>query len=372
VTDNADHLLSLVDDIYGCVLDGPRWAAVLERVGGVLRACNGQIVSAGEQGLAFAYAWGTSAEVRERYNRAYRMIDPMTTLHWHCEVGVPVTTDQFIPRRELEATRFHREFLQPLGWHDFVITVLQKSAEAATMIGFTRGAGEPPFGPDDIRLMQRLAPHFRRAALLHGLLEGARGTADTLTALFEAVAAPIFLLDAGGRCVGTNPAARQLLARPGSIVLRDGALDSPTGQLAAHIRRALAPLPTPPAEPRDEDLAFGFEDAEARRHVAQILPLRRPAAAPDRAVAAMLVQEVGALRPLPGAALVELYGLTPAETRLLQLLAQGRSLEDSANLLGIAITTARTHLRRLFAKTDTRRQTQLVRLVLAALPMPPA
>lgn len=60
-----------------------------------------------------------------------------------------------------------------------------------------------------------------------------------------------------------------------------------------------------------------------------------------------------------------LFGLTPAEARLACTILDAGSLREVAERLGIAVTTARTHLTRVFAKTGTSRQSQLVRLVLA-------
>lgn len=66
------------------------------------------------------------------------------------------------------------------------------------------------------------------------------------------------------------------------------------------------------------------------------------------------------------------YGLTQAEQRLLRVLFDGISLPEAARCLGVARTTARTHLQRLFEKTGTRRQADLLRTIalghLALLP----
>jgi DNA-binding CsgD family transcriptional regulator len=68
------------------------------------------------------------------------------------------------------------------------------------------------------------------------------------------------------------------------------------------------------------------------------------------------------------------FGLTPTETRVLALLSQGSTIKDVAKLMGIAPTTARTHLARLMQKVGTTRQAELVRMVaqLAAPLRPPA
>jgi DNA-binding CsgD family transcriptional regulator len=62
--------------------------------------------------------------------------------------------------------------------------------------------------------------------------------------------------------------------------------------------------------------------------------------------------------------LSRLYKLTPAETLLTGELLQGKTLEEAADELGISLHTARTHLKHVFAKTDTRRQSELIRLLL--------
>lgn len=59
----------------------------------------------------------------------------------------------------------------------------------------------------------------------------------------------------------------------------------------------------------------------------------------------------------------EACGLTPTEARILGLIVKGMDTVEAARKLGIARTTARTHLQRLFAKTGTARQSELVRFV---------
>lgn len=61
--------------------------------------------------------------------------------------------------------------------------------------------------------------------------------------------------------------------------------------------------------------------------------------------------------------LQELFDLTAAEARLAQLIACGDSVEEVAQTLSIKMTTARTQLAAVFAKTDTRRQAKLVAIL---------
>jgi DNA-binding CsgD family transcriptional regulator len=67
-------------------------------------------------------------------------------------------------------------------------------------------------------------------------------------------------------------------------------------------------------------------------------------------------------------ALISLYGLTRGESALAGKLVQGKSIEDAADELFISAHTARTHLKRIFMKTDTHRQPELVvRMLLTVL-----
>ena len=58
--------------------------------------------------------------------------------------------------------------------------------------------------------------------------------------------------------------------------------------------------------------------------------------------------------------LCKLYGLTRGEAGLAAHLLKGKSIEEAAEALFISPHTARTHLKRIFMKTDTHRQTELV------------
>ncbi|MBC7051945.1 helix-turn-helix transcriptional regulator, partial [Salmonella enterica subsp. enterica serovar Enteritidis] len=61
-------------------------------------------------------------------------------------------------------------------------------------------------------------------------------------------------------------------------------------------------------------------------------------------------------------AIAQFFELTPQEARVAAAIAAGQSLKQAAGLIGIRVSTARTHLRRIFGKTGTSQQSQLVAL----------
>ncbi|HET6967288.1 MAG TPA: response regulator transcription factor [Ornithinibacter sp.] len=77
-------------------------------------------------------------------------------------------------------------------------------------------------------------------------------------------------------------------------------------------------------------------------------------------VTSLLVREY-ARRPTPGRPRGDLLeALTERETEVLQLVAQGRSNTEIADLLVISPATAKTHVSRVFAKLGARDRAQLV------------
>ena len=63
-------------------------------------------------------------------------------------------------------------------------------------------------------------------------------------------------------------------------------------------------------------------------------------------------------------ALGTIYGLTPAEAEVVQLLAKGLPLDEIAADRGISLNTVRSHLKHIFSKTGTSRQGELLGLVM--------
>ncbi len=57
------------------------------------------------------------------------------------------------------------------------------------------------------------------------------------------------------------------------------------------------------------------------------------------------------------------FHLTASETRLAICLASGQSLREAARHIGVSYETVRTQLKAIFAKTNTRRQVELVLLL---------
>lgn len=93
--------------------------------------------------------------------------------------------------------------------------------------------------------------------------------------------------------------------------------------------------------------------------------LRRRVYGGDRLVVLELASGRRALARDNLTALAEAFGLTLAEISVLALLGQGRSLTEIASIRGVEIDTVRGQCKLLLSKTRSRRQSDLVKLVVA-------
>jgi len=84
----------------------------------------------------------------------------------------------------------------------------------------------------------------------------------------------------------------------------------------------------------------------------------------DRAAAMILIADPDAIIEPSFSVLRRQFGLTRAESRVAECLMRGETIEQAAKSLKISSATVRTHLKRIFAKTATRRQPELVHLLL--------
>jgi len=82
----------------------------------------------------------------------------------------------------------------------------------------------------------------------------------------------------------------------------------------------------------------------------------------------VFVARANMMPPADIGTVARIYGLTPAETRVLQHLMAGASLAEAATALGVSETTAKTHRDHIFLKTGVSRRTDLFALIARLVP----
>ena len=213
-----------------------------------------------------------------------------------------------------------------------------------------------------------LIPHLRSALGTLKALESISERAFRAEAVLGATPTPAFLLSADGSLVYMNEAAERLARRQDGIrVHRDRLVASDTSRqarLQALISCAAAASGAAATQPGG---AITLPRSSSGRPLSALVsPLRL---ANDGQVSPahvlVLITDPEASAALPPAVLSFLYALTSSEVEVANGLMAGLSLERIAEAREVSLGTARTQLKSLLHKTGTRRQAELVRLLLS-------
>ncbi|MCJ2126373.1 helix-turn-helix transcriptional regulator [Methylobacterium sp. J-077] len=176
--------------------------------------------------------------------------------------------------------------------------------------------------------------------------------------LIEQFEQGVAVTDRSGRALFLNHAAQGLIRR-GLLRLQNGCLCSGTPEHGAAIGRLIARC----AVGTGCSLRLAGETGTL---------LIAACAIPGNAVLLRVIDPASAPLPDPGVLQAQ-FGFTPAEAALATDIMAGNDLAASAARRRVTLHTARAHLRRLFEKTGTRRQAELMRLLLLCpLPVPAA
>jgi len=367
---DAERLSKLIGDIYDVVLKPASWPSVLKRCSEFLPGYSAALYAKGLGGKAgdlYFDDGNIDAAYRESYFSTYVKIDPFSVAQYFAEVGKPVAATDCMPLSEFVETVMYKEWARPQGLVDFVSVKLESSLEKATSFGVFRHERHGAIDDEAKWRINLLVPHIRRAVSISRLaefkaLEGA-ALADTL----DAVSAAMILVDAAGRVTHANAAGQAMLSERDMIELVSGKLFATNRSVNQALYEMLEATGGGDAAVGTKGVAVSMAARTGEQHIAHILPLtsgaRRRAGVEYSACAAIFVRKVELEPPSAPKVMAQLYGLTPSELRVLLAVFETGSIEDIANVLGVSVPTVKTHLRRLFDKTGTRRQTDLVKLV---------
>lgn len=186
-----------------------------------------------------------------------------------------------------------------------------------------------------------------------------------LEAALNVLAAGVVLTTRDAQVVYMNAAARQLVKTGRALRVVNNRF-SPTDPDAA---RALASALSRVLDKSEAAQTLACPDRHGAGVLATVFPLdtefgdERPFAA---AAAAIFIQDPALTPPFPGEAFAKLYGLTPAELRVILAMKPRLTLHQIAHVLGISVETVKTHLRHICEKTYTKRRADVVVLMARA------
>jgi DNA-binding CsgD family transcriptional regulator len=358
----------LPDRIYEAAFVPTAWPGVLAALSRLTGSASGSIVVF-QDGEAARYA--ATGPVADVLARLAPREDWLTSYSVSQIQAVPPPAfaydGDYFPAAMLEADPLRRPILREHGLAGQSATLLPLMTGEKVLITVEHASGQPRPSREELARLDELRPHLARAALIAARMR-LRAAEDTVSAL-GALGLPAAVLGRDGQVLAAN----DLLGTLGAV-LRIGARDrvalAGAGAQALFVKAMEATarhgvVRSLPVTRPEADAAGGHATV-----VIHLLPLRRRAHEIFGVGGTLLVAtqaDPSASAPAP-AILANLFDLTVAESRLAASLAAGLSLQDAAARGGIRFATARSYLERVFRKTGTNRQGELIALIRSAQP----
>jgi DNA-binding CsgD family transcriptional regulator/PAS domain-containing protein len=351
----------LIEDIYDAALEPARWNDVFVSINEFVGGLGSGIFSKNliSKSGAASYFCGADPHYIQLYSETYSKLGPLTSFP---PLGSIVTMPDLVPYDEFRRGRFYQEYMAPQGCTDIAGVVLENSkANSADLLTvYVRNR----MVDDEIRQRIKLiAPHAHRSLTINKAIDHRKSEAAAFADTLDGLSAGIFLVDAQCRILHANVAGQDMLCEDDFLRSIGGLLVARDAQANRGLRQIVA---TGDAGVAASNAAFSLTAHDGGRYVAYLLPLRSVVRngreAPSKTVAAIFVRKAELDDHSYGGLIARAFGLTPAELRVLLAIVEVGGVPETSETLGIAETTVKTHLYRVFSKTGANRQADLVKL----------
>jgi DNA-binding CsgD family transcriptional regulator len=274
--------------------------------------------------------------------------------------GHSVVTDQdILTPEDIRKAPFYNELCDPLGFYWFA-AIKFFAGPAMWGLSIQRTKRQGLFDEEEKQVLAGLSDRLTEVASLTTAV--GRIALSSATSALDKVHQPAIAVDRFGRVLDANAAAaaifdKHLSIKSNKLVAADQTAMRRLDRLNDQLRTSsdLSALSTDPVVIRR---------GKKNPVVIRVLPIHGAAQSPFMGARALLVLLDLHAKGVPDPRLLaQAFGLTGAEAKLASCIGVGESIEHAAETLGVSLSTARTQLKAVFAKTNTHRQAELAALV---------
>jgi len=370
---SAQQLSDVIGAIYDCALEPERWPSTCRTVADLCASTGGGICVHDLKQVRNdqLFVFGYQPEFLEKLGSQFAE-SPMAATDIVSNVG-DVNSLAREPGQLLES-RFYREVLEPYGLRDIIWFPALRTGGRMASLHASRSDNRPYYQRPDVQLFKLLSPHVCRALAISDALDIRALRSEMLEKTLDGLSAGVFLTARDGHVVHMNAAAERQVKAGHTICLARNRLSAVHLAARAALEKSIDAATRADAVSswREYSVAIPDGTGAGSGYVATLLPIesgeRSGILAPFAASVAVFMQDPIQVPLMPGEAFARLHGLTGGELRVLLALSQGLGGLESAEMLGISEPTVRTHLQRIFSKTGTTRQSDLLSLLHRSTP----
>lgn len=359
----------LLASIYEGPLEAEPWHSFLGKLRKLMGANSATLVlkppSSGDRGVLRID--GGSLEGIARYQESFFAMDPFL----HIPPGEVKSLLELVPEEEWVESELYKVCMEPAGLYDSLGVDMSIPGEMEGGLRVTRDKASPRFTDEDKALMSQIVEHLMRAIRIHVRMNKIESERALYAGAVDQLSLATILLDENGAVLSCNRMAEQLLAREPDLNVVNGYLQLGDEVTTNELQRLIGLVLEQQQHggPAVIEAMRIQRDADYADLGVAVRPVPMNEWSEGRSVPTVAIfisdPDFGAEAPVK--VITRLFGFTPTEAQLSLLLAEGLSLDETSQALGISRNTARTHLRSVFNKTGVSRQTLLVRLILKSV-----
>ncbi|MBN0988685.1 helix-turn-helix transcriptional regulator [Amphritea pacifica] len=362
---HSDKALSLIDSIYSAASNPSLWPDTAHKI---QHAIGGHSVNLGLEDMqnprfSYLYTNGVTLDQVTDYERNFIANDEINALTDLLAPGQALLSHDHFCESELHTLYPYDDFYEGIGFTYFNTGMFYRTANYRGWLSVARSVNDSLFEPDDLKLMQIIMPHLKRAFTINLQLMDAQNISQMGVDSLEHISAGVVLLSHNGDVLKHNSQAEPYLhpsnekSQSYKIQLSD---TRATHQLHKIIRATLFD------ESNEYSGVIRFNENGIQKCIL-CFPWRTTGQQLDwlgqSAGCILFILSPSASSP-PDQQLQQLFDLTKAEVRVLQGLLYGTTVKPLADELFVTEATIRFHLRNMLRKTGSRNQAEMLMKVM--------
>ncbi len=375
-----------IGHIYEAGLDADKWPFALKALSEELGADKAQMIylNPREFFISFACGYGFdpySFDIGAGKFRRYLFDDPVA------QFGMSHLDEVFSDSRVIKKEVLHNSGMQkyirgPANMEHMLTVFLQDSSEDWSGFCFFRGKEQDPFDGQDEQLLSTFTDHLKRSSLIQKSIAGTTQLEALQNAVLDRVDTGILILDDLHDVLVCNKHAKKIIGYSDVLKLFRNRIVCNSSQENAMLHEAIDGALSQNKEPKERKriavrlrgvdrlknliavtTPVQFNNFEEKLEYEHLPKAHYTAKIPYKKNVLVTICDPNDVSLDSESILQKLFGLTPAEAALADCLADDLTLTDASKKLGRSVGTARIQLQSIFGKTDTNRQTSLIKLI---------
>lgn len=369
------HSSTIIPDIYRATIDPNHWERVLEKITEITRSKTIYLYYLDKlKGTASTFAqFGSSTHSRQNYNKQFEKLDSLFASdlsdddkdEYPWQFSSPGVDSQSDIASEIYESWLKPEGMYYLGRIEFSIDDMRKAA-----IVVLRDEEAGVWQEGEIRVMNEIAPHLKRALDIHSEFTRLRLRSDALLGGLDRLVIGLILYDRHARAVYINPTARAIIEAHPAMGLEENGLVLYHSEDDRNFRETIEETARVDVDDSwRQSISIGVIHPDVDTPLPLLItPMHAHLLTSDLdyegAKVAVFLSDPNLQQPISIDNLVSVYGLTPSESQVAISIANGHSIDNIARTSNHSAHTIRSQLKSTFRKTGVSRQSELIKLLL--------